>query len=63
MKKANTTAFNPGFYSGCCETTHDHPAAHTGLMGRHFQDLALILTAHLSGTVPCPLTGTKLGKK
>lgn len=54
--------FNPVFYSGCCETTHDHPAAHTGVMGRHLQDLALTLTAHLSGTFPRPLTGTKLAK-
>lgn len=50
------------FYSGCCETTHDHPAAHAGLMGRHLQDLVLTLTAHLSGTFPRPLTGTKLAK-
>lgn len=54
--------YNPVFYSGCCETTHDHPAARTGLMGRHLQDLALTLTDHLSGTFPRPLTGTKLAK-
>lgn len=71
MRKANTllvcvaalrTTSVLFFYSGCCETTHDHPAAHTGLMGRHLQDLVLTLTAHLSGTFPRPLTGTKLAK-